>query len=372
MRFMFNGFISRIFVSCVFVTAVFGADPHWDIQYRYRQIDSSLTINDMAFPSATRGIVCGYVTERNDRVRPIDLLTSDGGEHWAETPVKEVGLSLFFLDDSTGWMVTEKGMWSTVESGHSWTRLNKAPAGMLRVWFLTRKHGFAVGTEKRVLETSDGGETWTPLAILKELSGGLSVVFGEIAFTGKNGIISGWNVPFRRGGPDWMEPENAKGRRQVPQYGVFVETVDGGATWTKSEASIFGEPTRVVMTTQGTGLGLLQFKDEFEYPSEVYGINLHGGSSTRSYREKDVSVTDIRLFDGTNRGLLTGYETEGRIHHSPIPGKLKILTSDDREHWTEMPVDYRAVAHVAKIAGPDENHLWISTDTGTILKLVTE
>ncbi len=37
-----------------------------------------------------------------------------------------------------------------------------------------------------------------------------------------------------------------------------------------------------------------------------------------------------------------------------------------------MPVDYRAVAHRAMIAGPDEDHLWIATDTGLILNLVTE
>jgi hypothetical protein len=47
------------------------------------------------------------------------------------------------------------------------------------------------------------------------------------------------------------------------------------------------------------------------------------------------------------------------------------MTTGDLEHWQEMPVDYRAVAHRAMIAGPDEKHLWIATDTGMILKLVT-
>ena len=47
-----------------------------------------------------------------------------------------------------------------------------------------------------------------------------------------------------------------------------------------------------------------------------------------------------------------------------------MLVSDDEEHWTEMMVDYRAVAHRAMIAGPDEKHVWIATDTGLILRLV--
>jgi hypothetical protein len=67
---------------------------------------------------------------------------------------------------------------------------------------------------------------------------------------------------------------------------------------------------------------------------------------------------------------LVGYETAGPVFRSPIPGKLRVLTSSDLEKWTEMPVDYRAVAHAALITGPDEKHLWIATDTGMILKLV--
>ncbi len=96
------------------------------------------------------------------------------------------------------------------------------------------------------------------------------------------------------------------------------------------------------------------------------------GASDSVFKQKDRAITDVRMFAGANGGLIAGYETEGSLYHSPIPGKLKVLTSDDLENWREMTVDYRAVAHRALIAGPDENHLWIATDTGTILKLVTE
>ena len=39
------------------------ADQRWDLQYRYRHIDSTLTINDLAFPSDKRGIACGYTKD---------------------------------------------------------------------------------------------------------------------------------------------------------------------------------------------------------------------------------------------------------------------------------------------------------------------
>jgi hypothetical protein len=361
------------FLSLFFAAGLMAAtaEPHWDIQYRYRQLDSTLTISDFAFPSATRGIACGYTTDRKDKDRPLVLLTSDAGGHWTETPVKEAGISLFFLDDSTGWMVTEKGIWTTAESGRSWTKLKQAPSGMLRVWFLDRQHGYAAGLQKRVFETLNGGETWTLLDIVKEVQGDpVYTTFGDIAFAGEKGIISGWNIPPRRGGPDWMEPERAQARRQLPHYGVLLQTTDGGKKWVKSEASVFGQVTRISLTPQGTGLGLIEFKDVFEYPSEVMRINIHTGQSVRTFREKNRAITDVRLFAGSNTAMIAGYEPSGPVYNSPIPGKLKVLTSNDLEKWTEMTVDYRAVAHSALIAGPDETHLWIATDTGMILKLV--
>ena len=374
MSFPFSKVIAGFFALLFIAAYAFGADPHWDIQYRYRQIDSSLAINDIQFMSATRGVVCGFTTDRRGKETSLVLTTRDAGAHWTEVPLKETCLAMFFLDDSNGWMVTEKGMWQTSESGHSWTKVKNAPAGMLRVWFLDRKHGFAAGLEKRVFETTDGGESWDLLPIAKEGEGDATyTTYGEIAFAEKAGIISGWNVPPRRGGPDWMEPERAARRRQLPNLTILLETIDGGKTWKRNEASIFGQVTRISMAPQGIALGLVEYKDEFEVPSEVYRINTGvNGASESVFRQKDRAITDVRTFAGENGGLIAGYETEGTIYHGPIPGKVKVLTSDDLETWKETAVDYRAVAHRVMIAGPDREHLWIATDTGMILKLVKQ
>jgi hypothetical protein len=349
------------------------AEPHWDIQYRYRQLDSTLTINDIVFPGEKRGIVAGFTTDRKQKDHPLVMVTSDGGANWTDFPVKETGLSLFFIDDSTGWMVTERGIWTTSESGRNWSKLKNAPGGMSRVWFLDRQHGFAAGLEKRVFETKDAGDTWTILPILSEVEGNsLFTTFGEIAFAGDKGIISGWNIPPRHGGPDWMEADRSTARKELPHYAVLLETLDGGKKWTKSDASVFGQISRISLTPQGTGLGLLEFRDEFPYPSEVQKINLHTGRSDRAFREKDRAITDVRLFAGSNLAIIAGYETSGPIFRSPVPGKVKILSSSDMDTWTEMVVDYRAVAHSVLLAGTDENHVWAATDTGMILKLVRD
>ena len=63
-------------------------------------------------------------------------------------------------------------------------------------------------------------------------------------------------------------------------------------------------------------------------------------------------------------------EPPGNSTLVPIPGKLKILKSDDLKVWREMEVDYRAVAQRAIIAAPDAQHMWVATDTGAILMLM--
>jgi hypothetical protein len=347
-----------------------GNQPHWAIQYQYRDLERSLTINDIAFPSKTRGVACGYSADRDGKERPLVLVTSDGGEHWSETVVRETGVSLSFIDDSTGWMVTDRGIWSTVESGRAWKKLN-APTGMQRVWFVTKVHGFAVGAKKRAFETTDGGETWTLLPIIRELQGDPAyTAFGEIAFRGENGMITGWSTP-PVGGASGKEPLRDASGVQVPQLTIILETRDGGKTWTKTEASLFGQITRLSLPAEGPALGLIEFLHVFEYPSEVYGINLHNGHSERVFRQKDRAITSVKIF-AADSAYLAGYETAIPYHPTPVPGKLKVLTSDDLTNWDEMQVDYRAVAHRATFAGPDRDHQWIGTDTGTILHLVTE
>jgi hypothetical protein len=233
------------------------AQEHWDIQYRYRQTDSSLTINDLAFPDQKHGIACGYTTDRKDKDRPVSLLTGDSGETWTEIPLKETCLSLFFLPDGTGWMVTDTGIWSTEEAGRSWVKLKSSPASLLRVWFLDRQHGFAAGRQKHVFETKDAGVTWTPLAVAAAAPGDpLYTTFGDIAFGGKNGIISGWNIPPQRGGPDWMETQRAGTEKQVPHVAVLLQTRTGGDTWVQSHTSLFGQITRTSLSSGDAGLGL--------------------------------------------------------------------------------------------------------------------
>ncbi|MBI1899048.1 MAG: hypothetical protein HYZ57_06890 [Acidobacteria bacterium] len=347
------------------------AAERWRMQYFHDQDRSSLTLNDIEFVSAKRGIAVGFLRQ-DGRFRPMSLVTSDGGEHWQQVPLKEAGVSLFFLDEGDCWMVTTGGIWFSEEAGRSWRRIHRRK-GLSRVYFTTRERGWAVGAGKTVLATTDGGHTWKAVpaaAAVQTTPEFTSFTWIEFA-SPQRGLIVGGSRPRRRQNrvPLWMETRPQK-RRELPGIGVFLETSDGGATWTSSTASIFGAVTRLRYHAQRRGLALLEHEGFFEFPSELMRLDPENGGIVPAYKRKDRALTDI-AFAASGSAYAAGFEPPGLVRASPVPGKVKVLRSTDLSQFEEMDVDYRAVATRVALAtaGTDA---WLATDTGMILKLIRD
>lgn len=348
------------------------AAQHWEAKYIYDQDKSGLVFTDLAFPSARRGVAVGFITDgKHDE--PVSLATSDGGEHWQRLPLGEMPVSLFFLNENLGWLVTAKGLWRTTEDGLNWVKLPKPPREILRVWFQDKSNGWAVGARKSILVTHDGARHWKPVEAAAAPPGDPRYsAYTWIVFANpETGLITGWSIPERRWGdeaPDWMDPQSALLRSDLPHLNYTVRTRDGGKTWTSSSASLFGEMERVRFLPDGRGLGLTVYSEGFRYPSEVYRIDWHTGKNVSIYKTPDFAVSDIWLSpNGT--AYLAGTGLKGKLR-DVVPGKVRVLASTDYVAWREIPVDYRAEAHRVILAAADENNLWIATDMGMILKLV--
>jgi photosystem II stability/assembly factor-like uncharacterized protein len=361
-------------LAAALVAALAGAAhaERWQMQYFFDENKRSLQINDLVFPTAQRGVAVGFLNER-DNVRGTAVVTSDGGAHWALVPLPDPALSVFFLNDSTGWVVTTRNILRTDEGGRSWRKLPKSPKEAWRVWFTDPERGWAVGARKSAWQTADGGKTWTRLAAAAELKTSEEhTVLSSIAFTGRVGMITGWSRRPRYDDtelPDWMEPEQAARRREWPAVSVSIETHDGGQNWKGSTISVLGEISRVRMSPDGRALALIRFRNAFDYPSEVYAIQWKNGSSRQVYRDKSRDVTDAALAaDGP--AFLAAIEVPGRMLRAPVPARLHMLTSTDMKLWREMEVDYRATAQRAVLAVADAANAWVATDTGMILKLL--
>ena len=347
----------------------------WKMQYFYDVYQETFQIADFACPAARRCIAVGVIgSDQKKSARPSSVVTSDGGAHWTTVALKEEPLSLFFLDDSTGWMVGSKSLWKTQEGGLGWLRVGKVPSHILRVHFVNPQRGWAIGNRKSVFETRDGGKAWTPVAAAAspktnpEHSAYTWIAFADT----NNGMISGWSKPLRHPRsdlPDWVDPESAAARRQWPTLSLMLDTHDGGANWVASTASLFGSIARIRLLPSGTGFGLVTFDDNFEWASEVIRIDWKSGKSSSAFRDRSIAISDVALL-GEKLAFIAGEELPGKLRQNPIPGKLKILRSTDLITWkADAPVDYRATARRAMLATADAANVWVATDTGMILKL---
>jgi len=346
------------------------AGARWALQFFHDSLDSELVITDLAFPSPRTGVAAGYLLERG-RLRPRVLLTRDGGRNWQLVETREAPVALFFLDEKLGWMVTERGLWRTGDGGFTWSKLTGLK-GLLRVHFLDSRRGFAVGIRKSAFETTDGGQTWTPLAAAERPdSDPARTVYGWIEFAGpKLGSIVGWSVPRRQAEgrwPDWLDPEAAEKRRQWPSLTIVLQTADGGRSWQHATTSMFGRITRLRRLPDGRGLALVEFDDAFEWPSEVFRIDLGDNRTERTYREKSRAVTDLAFAGG--RAYLAAIEPPGKLRQTPVPGRLVMIRSGNLTDWEEMEVDYRAYGRRAVLAVGGDREVWVATDTGMILRL---
>jgi len=362
------------------------ASKKWTIQYFFDEMKQEMEITDLAFPTAQRGIAVGAIYDKaSGHEKYTALLTSDGGQHWSLQPLKEYPRSIFFLNDSIGWMVTDKGLWFTEESGRTWKKLseqlkpdkNLEPETtiglLLRVCFLDEKHGFGVGLQKTIVETKDGGRSWSPVeAAIKPAGNPAYTAYTRIVFAdAKHGVIVGGSQPPRNSDgmrgtlPAWMDPERASKRKQLPTLTLMMQTSDAGAIWESSTVPLFGLVSSFRFIGN-EGLIVMGFNESFEWPSEVF--RMANKNTGRIFRDKTPRVIDAQLYEGPHV-YLAGVEPTGKMNTAALPGKVRILESDDFSTWTEMPVDYKAVAKSVVIAGPDPEHMWVATDTGMILHL---
>lgn len=363
--------MSRVAILLLlFMVRAPGQSGHWRITYFHDEDKSSLSLADLRFASERRGFACGVLFEKG-RTRPVVLSTADGGSQWTSMPVKELCRSLFFFNESLGWMVTEAGIWRTEEAGRDWKKVDNL-RGVNRVHFLNAQHGFAAGLDKGVWETNDGGRQWKPVESAQSALGkSENSAWNWIEFANTSfGLIAGSSHAPRRDPPrfpEWMDPEVWNKRREWPALTLLMQTKDGGATWAASGSSLFGTIARVRLRPDLTGVALIEYREAFDFPSEVYELDFPHDKTASVYRRKDRAITDVAL--AGREVFLGGVDTAGKLRRTPVPGRVQILKSTDLNHWEVMPVDYRAVGTRVILSVIDSAHAWAATDTGMILRL---
>ena len=263
--------------------------------------------------------------------------------------------------------MTESGIWFTDECGRTWRRIHKQ-RGLTDVRFVSRERGWAIGANKTVIETRDGGKRGAGKS-----SGGTRhrtrnrTTFHAMEFAQPEtiGIIAGKSGRNRESrSPLWLDPRPDPKRANVPAFPSA-----GNARWrsnldNQQSVHVWTYFARSGLRKDGVGLALVEFDDYFEFPSEMYRLKpkseeLRVCSGARTLPSRTSSSGD--------KAYAAGFEPSGTIFRSPVPGKVRITRSGNLTDWIECEVDYRAVATRVMLA-PAGDQMWAATDTGMILK----
>ncbi len=344
----------------------------WSIQFNFDKDRESMEFRSLQFASPARGIATAVKYKDGVPRAFLALRTTDGGATWAQAETGRPAYSLHVLDESNAWIVSDNRLLYSDEGGARWNRLKLPDRKMLRVHFQSPTRGWAYGIGTVYYETSDGGKSWTPVKESVELKLNKdNTLLSWMEFVSPSeGMLVGtsrrreeWTGYL----PEWMLPERSTRRRLLPGVILTLVTSDGGKSWKPSTTSAFGDLVKVRMKGS-RGAGLLTFDDGFDWPSEVNLISLRTGDSQPIFRKPQFNITDIALI-GAAGILLAGIEAPGRLRMSALNGKVKAIYSPNSIDWYDMKVDYRAEGTHAQIARSGDDHFWIVSNAGTILKL---
>jgi len=350
-----------------FLGAAAGSGPTWQRSYFYDEADSSFNIIDIACPSERFCLAVGAIEENAGRTRPYGLITRDGGEHWNPAKPEDFPVSLFFLNETEGWMVAERGLWSTQNAGQTWKK-TRSGTGYLAVAFTDPQHGWLAGSKRLFETTSDGGAHWAPVTQLTQYAGfpaDLSFEYVHFHDPPDGEVVGETSGSDDRSLPDWMNPEMARYRTPA-RGGVFgARTSDGGRTWTPKTI----DPRRrlAVAAFPGPGRDWFGFvPPPTDLHSEITEHDWKSGESNTRYRMDDARISDVETgSDGSV--VVAAVEVAGRLADTPVPAKVRILKGASLSDLRLETVDYRAVAKRIVLARAG-SHWFAATDTGMILR----
>jgi len=166
--------------------------------------------------------------------------STDGGGTWTRGGVdcRPLGLCqhLDFIRSDRGWMATPDGIFTTGDGGLNWQRQWPAAYGgpFAAVDFTSVERGFAVPlyAQNTIVQTADGGSTWSPLAAF-----GATTLLTGVDFTDAS---HGWA---------WTAAFGA-----AP---ALLATSDGGRTWVERALPPMGNVSAVHLGFAGHGNGWL-------------------------------------------------------------------------------------------------------------------
>ena len=267
------------------------------------------------------------------------LHTTDGGISWEnlEAPANNTYYSIFFADEYNGWATGFGGkIINTYDGGETWNMQNPGSSQFLYdIFFLDENTGWAVGgdggnypsfiSQREILHTNDGGQTWTHQLNESHKSPLKSVHFSSF----DNGYAVG-------------------------ETGTILHTTDGGSTWTEVIYDQAYHMHDVFTTNSNTAFVIAYYLGLPHVPAIFKTTDGAESWSSQTFSE-DLSLSSIYFSDEMN-----GWAAGGQNGSAVL-----LKTTDGGENWE---YDYPSNGdYLTKVFFTDNQTGWAVGGSGTVL-----
>lgn len=225
--------------------------------------DNMFWFKDVSFPTSAIGYIVGRADVETDS--SIIMHTDDGGNTWVRQYV--VGLperslnGVFFINQDTGWAVGTQGrILRTTDRGQFWEDQSSPSFGLdlEKVYFTDVRNGWACGRDGSIIRTTNSGETWG-LVHWNENYYFYSIQFVD-SLTGYVGGVPGQLFRTTNGGLNWT---------QIP---VPIGGLIGGIHFFTAEVGIVAGVNGYVFRTTNAGVNWTQVY-QMGYDDLLLGIS---------------------------------------------------------------------------------------------------
>jgi photosystem II stability/assembly factor-like uncharacterized protein len=227
------------------------------------------------------------------------LLSDDQGATWRQAktvPTRVMLTAAYFVDESYGWAVGhDETILNTTDGGETWTRSHFAPEAqqpLLDLWFANRVSGIAVGAYGAYFTTNDGGRNW---------SGAKFAPAPKAAKPASGGAAEEEELP-----PDYhLNRIVGVGNRLyiAAEGGQLYRSDDRGANWralpSPYEGSFFG-----LVPIRGEGLLAFGLRGHLFKSADAGETWAKIDSHTTAMLTDGIAINDLRVVIGGLTGVL--------------------------------------------------------------------